>query len=70
MSDATRNDRLEKLRKATEEWATKRTKQYTDRIAANKAILQGRTGGARLANSNVQAAAALVVTSIDEFLLT
>jgi hypothetical protein len=70
VSQAERNARLDALRKATENWAAKRTKQYTDRIAINKAILQGRTGAPRLADSNVRAYSALVVTAIDDFLLT
>jgi hypothetical protein len=69
VSKAERNARLDKLEKATTDWAEKRLKQYQDRIASNKAILKGRTGSERLAQANVQAGSDLVVSAISEFLL-
>lgn len=65
-----RDARLDKLKKATEEWADKRIKQYEARVASNKALLKGRTGAERLAQSTVRAASDLVVRAIDDFLLT
>jgi hypothetical protein len=61
---------LDALVKATTEWADKRTKRYTDQVALCKALLKGRTGSDRLAHANVQAASALVVNAIDDFLQT
>jgi hypothetical protein len=68
MSKAERDARLDKLQKATTDWADKRLKQYQDRVASNKALLKGRTGSERLAQASVKAGSDLVVTAIDQFL--
>lgn len=65
-----RNARLDALVSATQQWATTRQNQITQQVAQNNAILQGRTGSQRLAQSAVAAASDLVVNSIDDFLLT
>jgi chromosome condensin MukBEF complex kleisin-like MukF subunit len=67
---AERDARLDKLKKAVEEWADKRTQQYQARVASNKALLKGRTGAERLAQNTVRAASDQVVRAIDEFLLS
>jgi hypothetical protein len=70
MSSVDRNARLDALVSATQAWATQRQSAITTQVATNKAILQGRTGSDRLAQSAVDAASDLVVSSIDDFLLT
>lgn len=70
MSDATdRNARLDALAAATNAWADKRTKEYTDKVATMKTILKGRTGSERLANATSLAASGLVVDEINAFLV-
>jgi hypothetical protein len=64
-----RNQRLDALQTAVQFWADKQTKAINDRVANSKKILQGRTGSERLAQSNVQAAQALVVSSLNDFLV-
>ena len=71
MSDATdRNARLDALTAATSAWADKRTKEYTDKVAAVKKILKGRTGSERLANKTAAEASNLVVAQINDFLVS
>jgi len=66
---AARDARLDALVEATKFWADKQTKALQERAASSKKILKGRTGAERLAQASVQAASALVVSEIDEFLL-
>jgi hypothetical protein len=66
---AERNARLDALTAATTSWAEKRRTEINNRVASSKKILKGRTGSERLAQASVQAASALVVESIDDFLL-
>jgi len=68
-SVADRNNRLDALLKASKFWADKRRTDINHRVDSSKKILKGRTGSERLARSNVQAASALVVDSIDDFLV-
>lgn len=63
-----RNARLDALLEATNQWADKRTKELTDKVATVKKILKGRTGSERLAESTTSAASDLVVSEIEEFL--
>lgn len=62
-----RNKRLDALLTATRAWATKRQKEYEDRVTITKRILKGRTGSERLADASTQAAVDIVVNEIDEF---
>lgn len=64
-----RNKRLDELLKASKDWAKKRRDEINGRVASSKKILRGRTGSERLARSTVQAASALVVQSIEDFLV-
>jgi len=68
VSKAQRDERLAQLQKAVEQWADKRTAQYKDRVAVNKAILKGRTGSERLADASVRDGSTLVVAAINDFL--
>ena len=69
-SVADRNSRLDQLQGAVTTWAAKRTKYLKDQVATDRAILKGRTGSERLAQSSVTASKDLVVDSINDFLLT
>lgn len=69
-SVAERNARLDALEAATISWAQQRQDEITQRVATSKRILRGRTGSERLAQSSVQAAADVVATEINDFLLT
>lgn len=68
-SVADRNARLDALAAATKFWSDKRIDEINRRVASSKKILQGRTGSERLAQASVQASQALVVDSINDFLL-
>jgi len=65
---AERDARLDKLKKATDEWADKEIKRLEDEAKFLKSILQGRTGAGRLTNQNVSDASKLVVDKISQFL--
>jgi hypothetical protein len=65
-----RNARLDALAQAVTFWADKQRQAINNRVASSKNILKGRTGSERLAQSNVQGASDLVVSSLDAFLLT
>jgi hypothetical protein len=69
-STTARNARLDALSSAVTTWAQKQTDAINQRVASSKAILKGRTGSERLAQSSVQAASALVVSSIQDFLIS
>lgn len=64
-----RNARLDALTAAVQQWADQQQANITQRVTTAKAILQGRTGSERLAQAPVQAASALVVNQIDDFLV-
>lgn len=64
-----RNARLDALQTAVTFWAQKKRDDINNRVASSKKILKGRTGSERLAQSSVQAATGLVVSSIDDFLV-
>lgn len=65
---AERDQRLDELQKATEDWADKETTRLTDEATFLKSVLKGRTGAGRLTNQNVADSSKLVVTEISEFL--
>jgi hypothetical protein len=67
-STTARNARLDALSSAVQTWAQKQTDAINQRVASSKTILKGRTGSERLAQSSVQAASSLVVSSIQDFL--
>lgn len=70
VSTADRDARLDALVTATQQWADKRIKQFTNQVALSKALLKGRTGSERLARANVRAGSKLVTNAIDDFLQT
>jgi len=67
-SSQAKQERVTALQTATEQWSSKATADYQSRIARAKAILSGRTGSDRLAQSTVQAVQSLVVDSVEDFL--
>jgi hypothetical protein len=68
-SVADRNARLDALVQAATQWATSRTNTLQNQVAVLKAILVGRTGSERLAQTSVSATSDLVVSSINDFLV-
>jgi hypothetical protein len=62
------NARLTALADAVTSWADKRTKEVQHQIDLSKAIMRGRTGADRLANTTVTAATSLAVAELDNFL--
>lgn len=69
-SVAERNARLDALVQAAQDWAKTRTDELNNRVSSAKAILQGRTGSERLAQTGVSATSDLVVDEINQFLVT
>lgn len=67
-SKAERDARLDALKKATEEWADKRTRYLKNQVTFAKRILRGRTGAERLTSKTVDLAKELVVDEINTFL--
>ncbi len=68
-SVADRNARLDALMQAAKQWADSRTTVLNNQVATLKAILQGRTGSERLAQTGVSATSDLVVSEINDFLV-
>jgi hypothetical protein len=63
-----RNARLDALKSATEQWATKCTKRLKDQVAFSKRLLKGRKGSERLVTAPVKLASELLVDEIETFL--
>ncbi len=66
---AARAQRLQALQAATKAWANSQTTYYQGQVKLLKAILTGRTGSDSLPATAVSATSALVVNSIDQFLV-
>jgi hypothetical protein len=63
-----RNERLDELKKAVDDWADREIKRLSDEATFLKSILKGRTGAGRLANQNVADSKRLLVDEIKTFL--
>ena len=63
-----RNARLDALQEAVTQYAATQRKALKRQVEVNKKILAGRTGSQRLAGASVEAASALTVDEINEFL--
>jgi hypothetical protein len=63
-----RNERLDQLQTAVNEWADKEIKRLQDESTFLKSVLKGRTGAGRLADQNVVDSSKLVVDEISQFL--
>jgi hypothetical protein len=66
---AERDARLDELKRATEEWAQKRTDQLKQRVDVAKRILKGRTGSERLMSHATQTVSNNLVADINAFLV-
>jgi len=63
-----RNQLLDELQQATDDWADRETQKVQDEITYLKSVLRGRTGSERLARSNTAQARILVIDDITSFL--
>jgi len=63
-----RNQRLDALQTALDEWHEKERGRLTDEAAFLRSFLRGRTGAERLSRSNTSEATELVQTDITSFL--
>lgn len=68
MSVAERNQRLDALLVATEEWGNKRVKELENKVTLVKALLKGHTGTERIAQNVTNQTKEIVVSAIEEFL--
>ena len=63
-----RNQLLDRLKTAFDEWYTKEEKRLTDEATFLKSVLRGRTGSERVSRSNTSEAEVLVINDINSFL--
>ena len=63
-----RNELLDELKEAVDDWAENEEQKVTDEVDFMKSVLRGRTGSERLARSNTQEARLLVIDDIQSFL--
>ncbi len=63
-----RNQLLDDLKSATDEWFEAEEQRIQDEIDFVKSVLRGRTGSERLARSNTRQAEILVIDDISSFL--
>ncbi len=63
-----RNQILDELKSATEDWYEIESKRITDEVAFVKSTLRGRTGSERLQRSNTEEARVLIIDDISSFL--
>jgi hypothetical protein len=66
--EAEREERLNALLQATDEWANKRRAELQRRVSVARRILLGRTGSERLARAGVRAAADRAAEALEDFL--
>lgn len=63
-----RNQLLDRLQTAFNEWYDKEEKRLTDEATFLKSVLRGRTGSERVSRSNTSEAEVLVINDINSFL--
>ena len=63
-----RDDKLDALKQALDEWHTKEKKRLVDEASFLKSFMRGRTGSDRLAQGNAAQAEVLVTADINSFL--
>jgi hypothetical protein len=63
-----RNQLLDELKSALDEWHDKEIKRIDDEVTFVKSVLRGRTGSERLSRSNTEQARVLVIDDITSFL--
>lgn len=64
----TRDQLLDELKEAVEQWHERRSAQIQDEAAFLKSVLRGRTGSERLRRTSVERARVLVLNDITSFL--
>jgi len=64
----TRNQRLDRLQSAFNEWHDREKSRLEDEVTFLKSVLRGRTGSERLSRANTAEAEVLVVNDISSFL--
>lgn len=63
-----RNQILDELKQALDDWHEQEIKRIDDEVTFVKSVLRGRTGSERLARSNTEEARILVIDDITTFL--
>lgn len=63
-----RNQLLDELKSALQEWHDKEIKRIDDEVTFVKSVLRGRTGSERLSRSNTEEGRLLVIDDIASFL--
>lgn len=63
-----RNQLLDRLQTAFNEWYDKEEKRLTDEATFLKSVLRGRTGSERVSRSNTSEAEVLVINDVNSFL--
>lgn len=63
-----RNQILDELKEALDDWHEQEIKRIDDEVEFVKSVLRGRTGSERLARSNTEEARILVIDDITTFL--
>jgi hypothetical protein len=63
-----RDQLLDDLKQATDEWFEAEEKRINDEVTFVKSVLRGRTGSERLARANTREAQVLVIDDITSFL--
>lgn len=63
-----RNQLLDELKRAFDEWYRNETSRIDNEVSFVKSVLRGRTGSERLARSNTSEARILVIDDINSFL--
>jgi hypothetical protein len=63
-----RDDKLDRLQQALDEWHTAEKKRLEDEATFLRSLLRGRTGSARLSQGNTAQAEVLVTADITSFL--
>lgn len=63
-----RNQLLDELKSALQEWRDKEIERIDDEVTFVKSVLRGRTGSERLSRSNTEEARLLVIDDIASFL--
>jgi hypothetical protein len=63
-----RNEKLDRLKEALDEWYERERSRYEDEATFLKSVLRGRTGSERLSRENTTEAEVLVTDDITSFL--
>ena len=64
----TRNERLDALQQAVEEWADRMEERYNNQLTFLRSVLNGRTHSTSVQRQSEEQTSSLLETSISEFL--